>query len=126
MRMKTRMLRNKYFLKRWETTLVRQFTTTFTFNLPIIPFIKEIEKFLDLFIDQRNIINSRIKERQDLPTDKINMEILQSAIQQLEILRKDVLQEIQILPTHSRDKRQLAVFATILGVVGHNIRRIQC
>ena len=88
-------------------------------NLPIIPFIKEIEKFLDLFIEQRNIINARLKEQKDkLPTDMFNMEIVQSEIWQLEILRQDVLHEIQILPTHSRDKRQLEVFATFLGVVG--------
>ena len=87
-------------------------------NLPLIPFIKEIEKILDLFIEKRNIISKRIKERQGKPTDEFNMEIIQSAIPQLEILRKDVLQEIQILPTHLRDKCQLEVFATILGVVG--------
>ena len=50
-------------------------------NLPIIPFIKEIEKFLDLFIEQRNIINARLKEQKDkLPTDMFNMEIVQSEI----------------------------------------------
>ena len=87
-------------------------------NLPIIHFIKEIEIFLDMLIEQRNIINIRLKERKDgKPTDEIKMEILQSAIRQLELQRQDVLQEIQILPTHSRDKRQLEVFATILGVV---------
>ena len=71
-----------------------------------------------MLIEQRNIINIRLKERKDgKPTDEIKMEILQSAIRQLELQRQDVLQEIQILPTHSRDKRQLEVFATILGVV---------
>ena len=87
-------------------------------NLPIIPFIKEIEKFIDLFTNERNILMDRLKNKKQMPTDQINFDILQSAINQLETLRKDVLQEILILPAHSRDKRQLEVFATILGVVG--------
>ena len=56
-------------------------------NLPIIPFIKEIEKFIDLFTNERNIVMDRLKNKKEKPTDQINFDILQSAINQLEILQ---------------------------------------